>query len=178
MSLDDTLARNELFSSMESERPYASYIKTILGQLGVTVWDNILDKPVEVILKGDPKRKEEGCVVRLWTAKENVFFKRQNLKHFKAGRLIPYNSPQIVEEVSTIAQATDEELSKIVNSKYFSLVNKLNEIDSVAVLFRMLALAEDMDKSEKITKSIQARISELQTVEYPKRLEVEVHPEE
>ena len=178
MNSDSTLARNELYSSMETGKPYAAYIKAILGQVAVTVWDNILDKPVDVILKGNPNRKEDGCVVKVWSDKENVFFRRTNKRHFDKGTLRSYEVPEEAHEVPTIEQASDEELKKIVNFKYLALLHKLSEINSIPVLFRMVSLAEDMEKSEKITRVIQARISELQVSEYPKVLEVEINPED
>ncbi len=173
MTQDTTLSRNELFSSMESDKPYASYIKTILGKVGVTVWDNILDKPIEVILEGNPKKKDDGCIVKVWSAKENLFFKRTNVHQFKKGRIIPYQMPIDAVEEKIIEQSTDEELEAIVNSKYFTFINKLNEISAVAVLFRMKSVAEDNEKSAKIIDAIEKRISELQAAEYPKVLEVE-----
>lgn len=174
MTQDLTLARNELFSAIDSEKPHAAYIKSILGQVAVTVWDNFLDKPVDVILRGDPRRNDAGCIVAVYSERENAFFKRANLRHFKKGTLRPFSIPEIPVEEKTVEQASDEELKKIVNSKFLALTAQLNKIESVAVLFRMLTIAEDLDKSEKITGAIQKRISELQVSEYPSRIEVEL----
>lgn len=167
-SQDLVLARNEVFSAMEADTPYASYIKTILGQVAVTVWDSTLDRPVEIILKGNPKKKEEGCIVKTWNVKEDSVFKRLNIRHFKSGTIIPYLVPANAVQEKTIEQSTDDELKKIINSKFMALVNKLNEIDSVAVLFRMRGLAEEMEKSTKITDVIEKRISEVQLAPYTK----------
>lgn len=172
MNSDTVLAKNEVYSAMEQDRPFACYIKTILGKVAVTVWDNILEKPVEVILVGNPRNKDEGCIVKVWNNKEDSFFKRMNVNHFKKGFIIPYAMPEVTEVQTTIEQATDEELAKIINSKYLALVNKLNTIESVAVLFRMKNLAEEMEKSEKITKAIQARISDVQAKEYEVKSQV------
>jgi hypothetical protein len=166
MSSNEVLAQNEVYSSIERNEPYSSYIKTILGQVAVTVWDNVLGKPVDVILKGDIKKKDEDCIVKLWDAKEDAFFRRVNRNHFTKGVLIPYKMPANVEPKKTVEQATDEELAKIINSKYMSLVAELNKIESVPVLFRMKNLAEELEKSEKITSVIEKRISELQVAEY------------
>lgn len=166
MNSDMTLARNEIYSAIDTDRPYKSYIKTILGQVAVTVWDNLLQKPVDVILKGNPKRKEEDAIVNVWSAREDSFFQRVNRKHFLKGVLIPYDMPVKAEPVKTIEQSTDEELTTIVNSKYMALLAHLNKIESVAVLFRMKMLAEELEKSEKITSAIEKRISELQAVQY------------
>lgn len=177
-SQDLVLARNEVFSAMESDTPYASYIKTILGQVAVTVWDSTLDKPTEIILNGNPKKKEEGCIVKTWNVKEDSVFKRLNIRHFKSGTIIPYQVPANSTPERTIEQSTDDELKEILNSKYLSLINKLNKIDSVAVLFRMRGLAEDMEKSSKIIDAIEKRISEVQLASYEKPKAEQVEEEE
>lgn len=177
MNSEVVLARNEVNASGEMDKPYASYIKTILGQVAVTVWDNVLDKPVDVILKGNPKKKDEDTIVKVWSPKEDGFFQRMNRGHFKRGTIIPYTMPEKVEEVRTIEQSTDEELAKIVNMKFLGLQAKLNEVTSVPVLYRMKVIAEELDKSEKITRAIEKRISELQVAEYI-RPEASVEEEE
>lgn len=166
MNSDKVLAQNDLASSYGKDKPYASYIKTILGQVAVTVWDSVLQKPTDVILKGDPKKKDEDCIVNVWDAREDEWFKRSNKGHFSKGVLISFTRSSNYEPVKTIEQSTDAELAEIVNSKYMALVAKLNKIESIPVLFRMKGLAEEMEKSEKITSAIEKRISELQTADY------------
>lgn len=166
MNSDRILAQNELTSSYGKDKPYASYIKTILGQVAVTVWDSVLQKPTDVILRGDPKKKEEDCIVNVWDSREDEWFKRSNRGHFAKGVLISFTRTSNHEPVKTIEQSTDEELAEIINSKYMGFVSKLNKIESIPVLFRMKGLAEDMEKSEKITSAIEKRISELQTAEF------------
>lgn len=161
----DVLARNELYTIDES-KPYASYIKTILGRVGVNVWDRFTQQPAYVILAGDPRRKDDGAIVDVWNQREDAFFKRNNQRHFEKGIMIPFTRPEAVEAVTPIEQFTDDQLKEIVNSKFLALQNKLNKIDSVAVLFRMITIAEELDKSSKITDAIQARISEIQMAEY------------
>ena len=168
MSTDSVLARNEITSSYESEVPYSSYIKTILGKVLVTVWDNVLDKPVEVLLEGNPRKKDENSIVKLWSQKEDSFFKRVNRRHLTKGRLVSYKVEDIPEETKIIEQASDEELTKIVNMKYLGLLAELSKIQSIPVLFRMRGIAEELDKSAKITGVIEKRISELQNAEYVK----------
>lgn len=164
------LGRNELFSDMSEGKPFKSYIKAILGQASVVVWDNFESKPIEIILKGNPKAKEEGCIVDIWSVKEDVFFTRINAKLFQKGILLPYARPEAPVNVErTIEQSTDEELQTMINSKFLGLQAKLNKIDSIPVLFRIRGLAEDMEKSEKIIKAIEARISEVQTSEISPR---------
>lgn len=163
---NEVLARNEVYATMEGGEPYASYTKTILGQVAVTVWDNVLEKPVDVILRGDPKKRDADSIVNVWSAKEDSFFKRVNRNHFSKGLVIPFQSKEPVVEEKTIEQATDEELLAIVNLKYIAFTNKLNKIDSIPVLFRMKLLAQEADKSEKITSAIEKRISEVQSKEF------------
>lgn len=164
----DVLSKNEIYSAMEANTPYSSYIKTILGQVAVTVWDSTLEKPVDIILNGNPKKKDPGCIVNVWNVKEDAVFKRLNVRLFKKGIIIPYELPVAAPEEKSVEQSTDEELKAIVNSKYMALVAKLNKIESVPVLFRMKGLAEEMDKSAKITEAIEKRISEIQMAEYQK----------
>lgn len=174
MTENVVLDRNELFAAIDTDKPKASYIKTILGKVMVTVWDNFLDRPTDVILQGNPKTKDKGCIVSVFSAREKAFFERTNLKLFKKGLIVPYEMPEAPAVEKIIEQSTDAELSEIINSKFLSLTNKLNKIDSIPVLFRMLNLAEEQDKSNKITGAIQARISELQVAEYsPKDKPVE-----
>lgn len=176
-SSDITLARNELFAGMDNDKPHASYIKTILGKVAVTVWDNFLDKPVDVVLHGDPRRKDVDCIVNVWSEKENAFFKRANLKHFKKGTLKSYAQPVEAQEKPGIEQAEDEELAELLKLKFIAFQHKINDIDSIPVLFRILNLAEEKDKL-KYASHIEKRISELQVTEFPQRLEVEINPRE
>lgn len=174
MSSDTVLARNEVYSAMEMDRPFASYIKTILGKVAVTVWDITLEKPVDVILKGNPKRKDEECIVKVWSVKEDAFFKRVNQNHFRKGLIIPLIMEDKPAPEKTIEQATDDELKEIINSRFLALQNKLNKVNSIPVLFRMLGIAQDEEKSDKIIKAIEARISEVQALEYkPKDVDEE-----
>jgi len=162
----DVLAQNDMYSSMENEKPFACYIKTILAQVAVTVWDNVQKKPVDVILHGDPKKKDEDSYVKVWSQQEDGFLKRVNRGHFKKGVLVSYKLPENYEPPVTIEQASDEELTVIVNSKWIAFVNRINKIESIPVLFRMRGIAEELEKSEKVTSAIEKRISELQTAEY------------
>lgn len=167
---NDVLARNELYVIDES-KPYASYIKTILGRVGVNVWDRFTQQPSYAVLTGDPRRKDEHAIVDVWNQKEDAFFRRSNQRHFERGIIIPFTRPENVEVETPIEQFTDDQLKEIVNSKFLALQNRINKITSVAVLFRMITIAEELDKSSKITDAIQARISEIQMAEYGEKSE-------
>jgi hypothetical protein len=166
MDTNTVLGRNEIFSAMHSGKPFKSYIKTVLGKVIVQIWDNFTEKPGEIILKGDPKKREQTCIVDVWSEKEDIFFTRLNRKHFATGMIIPFKrAEEPVQQEKPIEQSTDEELKAIINKKFLGLSSQLNKINSVAVLFRMRSLAEEMEKSEKITRAIESRISELQADE-------------
>lgn len=162
---NDVLARNELYA-FDENKPFASYMKTILAQVGITVWDRFTNQPTETILKGDPRRKEEGCIVDVWSPKEDAFFRRQNARHFRNGILIPYKRPEDVVEEVPVEQYSDEQLRDLINLKFAALNKRLNDITSEAVLFRMRSLADEMEKSEKIIAAIEKRISDVQLVDY------------
>lgn len=167
MEATEVTTRNQLYSAMTGGKPLASYKKTILAQALVKIWDNFQEAPAEIIVKGDPRKDLENCVIDVWSEKEKVFFERMNRTHIQSGVLIPYNRPEEVkEEVKPIEQYSDEELLTIVNSKFLALSATLNKTNSTTVLFRLKNLAEDNEKSEKIIKAIESRISELQSSEY------------
>lgn len=176
-SSDLTLARNELYAGMDNDKPHASYIKTILGKVAVTVWDNFLDKPVDVVLHGDPRRKDSDCIVNVWSEKENAFFKRANVRHFNKGVLISYQVPEAKVQERGVEQSSDEELSAMLKLKFLAFQQKINNIESIAVLYRILNLAQESDRL-KYASHVEKRISELQVTEFPARMEVEVHPRE
>jgi hypothetical protein len=165
----DVLSRNEL-TVIDESKPYASYVKTILGRVGVTVWDRFTQTPAYVILSGDPHRKAETAIVDVWNQREDSFLRRNNKRQFEKGILIPYTRPENVVVETPIEQFTDEQLKEIVNSKFLALQNRLNKIQGVPVLFRMINIAEDLEKSSKITDAIKARISEIQLAEYGEKL--------
>lgn len=180
MDTNQALGRSELFAKMSGGTPFKSYIKSILGKVKVDYWDNFLEGPAELILVGDPKKKEDSTIIDVWTEGEDLYFRRNNRKTLEAGVILPYVRKEKVEPTERpMEQSSDEELKIIINSKFLSLNNKLNKTESVALLFRMLGLAQEMDKSEKITGAIEARISEVQANQYlPKKKKVEPEQEE
>jgi hypothetical protein len=165
-----------IVGAMHGASPTASYIKTILGKVYVTLWDSFENQPIGMILEGDPRKKEEGCIVDVWSPDEDFYFRSKNKRNLETGHIISYVRKEEVKERS-IEEYSDEELAAIVNSKFFTLQNVLNNTNSVAVLFRLKNLAQDMEKSEKLIRVIEARISELQAEEFkplPKVTNVEL----
>lgn len=178
---EDVLTRNEIYAAMESGEPYASYIKTILGQVAVTVWDNVLEKPVDVILRGNPKKKEPDSIVKVWSLKEDTFFKRVNRNQFNKDLIIPFTAKEVVIEEKRVGQSTDEELMELLDLKklkWLGFLNKINGIDSVPVLFRLKMLAEESEKSKKVIDQLEKRISEVQAKDYTPTPAEEVEEEE
>lgn len=161
---NDTEERTRLYSAMNTGNPYKSYKKTIIGKVFVTVLDQFSDTPTGVILEGDPKKGDMGTVIDVWSEKEDVFFRRMNFNHLNTGTMIPYSRVEVKEE-KKVEQSTDEELKVLLSNKFFALQSKINGIDTIPVLARMLDMARDMGKSEKITKLIEARITEIQNPE-------------
>lgn len=160
--------KDEISKRMVDKNPVKSYKKVVLGQLLLKTWDSMLGKEVEIIFSGEPN--SESAIFDVWSDWEKLYFERNNKKHFEKGMLIPWTRQEEVEAVRGFEQYTDAELTEIVNSKFLSLQSTLNKIKTVAVLFRMMAIASELEKSDKITSIIQKRISELQTEEFaPKK---------
>jgi hypothetical protein len=154
---------NIIQSVLLGGKPYKSYIKTILGKVFLQVWDSYVKQPVGVLLQGDPRKKEDSCIIDVWNEEEDIFLTRTNKRQFEIGNILPYTRVQ-EEAVRTIAEFSDDELLSVINQKFLGFQHALNAIDSVAVLFRMIDIAEKADKSDKITGAIKARLSELQTI--------------
>ena len=151
-----------VYSAMQTGRPYKTYRKTILGQVFVQVLNPFSGKPEGIILKG--RDKDENAMVDVWSEKEDVFFKKQNRKQFLGGFIIEHVRPT-VEEVSESEKyntLTDDQLVELLSSKFIAMQNALNKMTSPAPVYRMLKLAQDMEKSDKIVAHIKARLSELQ----------------
>ena len=159
---------NEIFSAMVGGKPIKTYIKTILGRVYVTTLNMITGTPTPegVILDGDPKKKEPGAMFDVFSEQEDYFFKKMNKLHFDEGVLIEYSKTETPTE-RTIEQFTDEELKALITKPFLALKNTLNSTKSVATLFRILTLAEEMDKSKKTIDAIKSRLSEAQEAEMP-----------
>lgn len=154
----------DIFSLMQTDAPYKTYKKTILGQVFVWVINPFNGNVEGQILRGDPKKNEPNCFIKLWSEKEDVYFKQANAEHFNAGRIIPYTKP-MEERKATVNEMTDEEMAAVINAKGFLKLQKvLNDMTSVAPVYRMLQIAEDNEKSEKILDAIRKRMGELQTI--------------
>lgn len=161
----DNQDRNLASGAMHGGSPLKSYIKTILGKVYITVWDSFENTAIGMLLEGDPRKADESSIIDIWSEEEDFFFRNKNRIHLSQGNIIAYQRKNEVKE-RTVEEYSDEELKTIINSKFFTLQNVLNTTESVAVLFRIKNLAQDMEKSDKLVKAIEARISEVQASEF------------
>jgi hypothetical protein len=57
---------------------------------------------------------------------------------------------------------TDEELVKVMGEKFFSFKSILEKMTTDTVLTRLLNIARDLEKSERIINTIMQRLAEVQ----------------
>ena len=168
MSNDSDRLGPDVYSAMQSDSPYKSYVKTILGMVHVKLLNPFSGKEDFLILKGDPRRNSEGCVVNLWSEKEFQYFKTYNPLHLAKGILIEHQPKEVAPTEEEIHNSMSEEgLRDLVNSPFLKLQHALNKFTSEAPVYRMLTLSEEEEKSEKIARAIKARLSELQEIDIP-----------
>ena len=158
----------EVVSAMSAEKPFKTYKKTILGKVAVKVFNPLTQRPEELILKGNPSKNEPGCFIDVWSEQENVYLKRMNSRHMREGVLIVVDREKVPveEEVNEFNVLTDDELYELLNSPSFKLQNALKKMTSQAPVQRLLTIAEQEEKSEKIMDNIRGRLAELQELEY------------
>jgi hypothetical protein len=155
---------SNVFSAMQTGTPYNTYKKTILGGVAATVFNQFLQKPEEIIMKGDPRRNDEGCFVDVWSEKEDVFFKNMNKAHLTSGRIIKTvrkEAPAASDE-ELLNTMTDEKLAEVLTYQWYKFKSVLNNITSADTVHRLLLSAREVDKSEKFIKAIEAKIVELE----------------
>jgi len=147
------------FVAMKEGKPRKAYRKAILAKVYVNVINPFSGKPEGRILFGEG----DESIVELWTEKEIAFFEQMNKKHLDAGNLIPYEHKTDEEiEAEKYNSLSDEELEKIIGSKFFTLKAALGKMTSPAPVARLLKIAENKEKSEKVLNTIRARLSELE----------------
>jgi len=165
----DSNTEQVVFDAMQTERPYKSYKKTILGQVFVRILNPFNDKdPMGLILFG-ATNQEDTAIVNVWTAKEDQYLRSMNKKHFERGFLVEYQTPdeRVVPEDEKFNTLSDDELDKLLKSKFFSLQAAVNKMTSEAPLYRLLTRALEQEKSEKIISLIKGRLSEVQALPEP-----------
>ena len=146
---------------MHTGKTFKTYKKAVLGRVYVSAIDPFTEQPTGVMLYGDPKRSDESCFIDMWSERDDLFFRKMNKVHFDSGYIIEtVRKEKEVVEIS-IEQYSDEQLKEVVNLKFFALQARLNKVVNEAVLYRMLDLANEMEKSEKIIRAIEARLTEI-----------------
>ncbi len=90
----DTNLESDVFSAMQTGKPYKSYRKAILGQVYVKILNPFNDvDPMGLILSG-VSNTEDTAIVHVWSAKEDQFIHAMNKTHFERGYLVEYNPPE------------------------------------------------------------------------------------
>ena len=165
----DTKMESADFSALQTEKPYKSYRKTILGQVYVKFLNPFNDiDPMGLVLFGKTNQ-EDTAIINVWTPKEDQYLRTMNKKHFERGYLVEYTAPEhrVVPEEEEYNTLSDEELNKLLSSKFFSLQAAVNKMTSEAPLYRLLVFATEQEKSEKIISLIKGRLSEVQSLPEP-----------
>lgn len=163
----------DIYAAMQDGQPIRRYKKTILGKVHVTILNPFNDEPQEVILTGNPDKKSDlpDMLVEIWSNKADIFFRRVNRSHFQAGRLVE------IKEVPTPPKSpndvSDKELEEILGMRFLAFKAKLDAFTDEAPVFRLLNKARELEKSEKLIKHIEEKLSSLQMEPYQKDEEEE-----
>jgi hypothetical protein len=151
------------------DKPFKSYIKAILGKLQVMTLNPFSNEVESVLLFGNPKSSyKEDCIIDVWTEAEDKFLRKNNRYHFEMGQLIPYERTEfnVQSEEEIFNSMPDKDLLGVINGPYVSLLAFLDKLTSPAPVSRMISLAEDAEKSEKIVSPIKRKLEELQAKEF------------
>ena len=155
----------EMFSAMQIGKPVRTYKKTILGQVYCTILDPFSNEPKGILLRGDPRKDEEGTMVDVWSEVQDLFFRRTNKKSLETGAIIEFarKTDSATLNPEPFATASDSEIDAILLQKYYSILSALNKCTNTTVLNRFLERARVLEKSEKIINTIISRISEIES---------------
>jgi hypothetical protein len=150
-----------LYSAMQTGTPYKTYKKVVLGRVYVSAIDPFTEQPTGIMLYGDPKRNDESCFIDMWSERDNLFFMKMNKVHFDSGFIVETvrEAKAIVEQ--PIEQYSDNQLKEVINLRYLALQARLNKVTTEAVLLRMIDIAREIEKSDKIIGAIEARLAEV-----------------
>ena len=155
----------EIFSAMQEGVPIGQYVKTVPSKVHVIVLNSWSLEPTAVILQGEPGAEES--IIKTWSVPEDIFLRQMNRRHFSSGFLKVYQPPVVEEKAveETIEQASDETLLLLINGHFKRLESSINKTDSEAVLFRMIKLARENEKSERLVRALETRLAEIQNVQ-------------
>lgn len=166
-----------IYSAMQDGEPLAVYRKGILGKVHVITLNPFTEEAEGIILEGNPTKADEidTQVVELWSTKSQLFFERMNKKHIAAGRLNLVKKAALPKAPPSPNIISDEEIDVLLNSKFLALRARLDKFTDSAPVFRLVNRARELEKSEKIIKHIEEKISQLQLKKYevPGTAEVE-----
>jgi hypothetical protein len=152
----------DVFSAMqEGQEPLARYTKTIVGKVHVLALNPFSEQPEGVILEGTDK----DSYIELWDNKALVFFEKMNRPHIAAGRIIKMEKAPVPPPPSP-NQLTDEEVDGLLNGKYMTLKYKLEKFTEIAPVLRLLNRARELEKSEKLIKHLEERMSQIELEKY------------
>ena len=153
-----------VYSAMQTGRPLKTFTKTILGQVLVKYLNPFSEAQDELILKG--QKGSDGALIDVWSQREEVFFRAMNRKHLSEGTIIEFERPEVsrMSEEERMNTLPDEELNKVLHSKFLSFQSGLNKMTSEAVVYRLLMMAREQDVSEKYIEHITARLAEIQGI--------------
>lgn len=158
----------DIFSAMQTEDPKTSFKKVCIGKILVKVLNPFSGEVEEKVLSGDPFNSTtdlDNIVIDIWTDKDAVFFRKANKYHFEHGNLVEFSKEELKrEELSkkNYNTLTDTEINQALNDKFFTLKSILEKTNTTTVLMRFLNMAREQEKSEKIIKTIEQRLAEIQ----------------
>lgn len=155
---------SSVYAKMQTKQPYKIYKKTILGLVSVNIIDPFTDLPVDVLLKGNPRVKEDlDCYVELWSERELMYFLRTNRVHLSEGVLVPYNKPIYPTRIEkTFDNLPDEEVAALVVAPFKKLENAVKKMRTESAIARTLTFAEEANRPEKTMAFLRERLSMIQ----------------
>lgn len=152
----------QVFSAMQTGKPYKSYKKTILGKVQVIVLNPFSQESSAVLLEGEDGSPDS--ILDVWSEKEDAFFKRMNRRALETGRIIAFTRKEEEPlETNTPEQMSDEEIKLLIKKPFLSLRAILEGTSSEAFVYRILRAAREAEKSEKFISAIEARLGEIQS---------------
>ena len=104
---------------------------------------------------------EDDITVTLWTEMAHDYFRRQNQVLLQAGYITPFNK-EVKDVPASVNEISDEELTNILNKKFFAMKSFLDKVTSPIPVMSLLRLAEDMNRPVGTINAIKAKLSELQ----------------
>ena len=141
--------------------PLKSYRKAVLGKVFIHIWNSFTESPEGILLSGKPT--DDSAIFDVWTPKELAYFEAKNKRLITTGNIIKYaRKKDTVRKEKSVEEYTDVELTAVLKKKYFSLRSFLDKVESEPVLFRLLNLAEEIEKPAKTVDAIRSKLAEVQ----------------